>query len=276
MKGKKFRDPLAWIGIGFMVLLVLFAIFGPMIPTRDGFDPVEGRVAAPHLPPGTQYAPLGTDEIGRSFLQRLAYGARISLYVGLAVQGISLVVGVFVGVIGTFAKRWIAEPLMRFTDGMFAFPDLLFAILIIGIVGANTNSVIFALSISGWPSIARITKTQLASLREREFAVAAQASGASTAYLVIKHLLPQMTGILLAITMVSLAGTILSESTLSFLGIGVQSPTPSWGKMVNEARGQMNSNPIELVWPCAMLSLTVFAISFIGDGLRAYFDPKSN
>jgi ABC-type dipeptide/oligopeptide/nickel transport system permease subunit len=276
MKGRRLRDPLVWFGIVFMVGLVLFAIFGPMIPTNGKANPVFDDIGSPHLAPGSEYALLGTDEIGRSFLQRLAYGARISLLIGFTVQLVNLTVGVLMGVLGTFAPKWLRLPILRFTDGMFAFPDILLAILIIGVLGPGILPVVVALSITSWPSIARISRTQLTSLKEREYVVAAKASGASTAYLVLKHMIPQMTGILLAVSMIDLAGTILAESTLSFLGIGVQAPNPSWGGMVNNARLQMNSNPIELLWPCAILSLTVFAMNFIGDGLRAYFDPKSS
>jgi ABC-type dipeptide/oligopeptide/nickel transport system permease subunit len=165
---------------------------------------------------------------------------------------------------------------MRLTDGMFAFPDILLAILVIGALDRGFIPVIVALSVSGWPAMARLTRNQLVSLKEREFVVAAKAAGASTPYLIFKHLLPQMSGILLAVTMIDLAGSILAESTLSFLGIGVQTPTPSWGGMINNARLQMNSNPLELLPPCAILSLTVFSLNFIGDGLRNYFDPNSS
>ena len=259
-----------------MVLLVLLAVIGPYIPIPGAKDPVNDVIAKTHLGYGTPHAILGTDEIGRSFLQRIAYGARISLTIGFIVQAINLTMGVMVGVISAFAPKWIAVPLMRLTDGMFAFPDILLAILIIGILGPGILPVVVALSITGWPSIARLTKTQLATIKEREFVVAAKAAGAPTWYLVVKHLLPQMSGILLAVSMIELAGTILAESTLSFLGIGVQPPTPSWGGLINNARGQLNSNPTELIAPCLILSLTVFALNFIGDGLRAYFDPKSS
>lgn len=275
MRKKKLKDPLVWGGIIFMVLLVLFAVFGPMISTGTK-EPVYDPVGSPHMPYGSAHALLGTDEIGRSFLQRIAYGARVSLLIGFTVQLINLSFGVFMGVVSSFAPRWIAVPVMRITDGMFAFPDILLAILIIGIMGPGWFPVIVALSITGWPSVARLTKTQLATIKEREFVVAAKAAGAPTSYLVMKHLLPQMSGILLAVTMIDLAGTILAESTLSFLGIGVQMPMPSWGGLINNARVQLNSNPMEIVAPCVVLSLTVFALNFIGDGLRAYFDPKSS
>ena len=275
MRKKKLKDPLVWAGILFMVFLVLFAIFGPMIPT-GAKEPVYDPIGSPHQAYGSAHALLGTDELGRSFLQRIAYGARVSLLIGFTVQLINLSFGVFIGVVSTFAPKWIAVPVMRLTDGMFAFPDILLAILIIGILGPGWVPVIVALSVTGWPSVARLTKTQLASIKEREFVVAARAAGAPTSYLVMKHLLPQMSGILLAVSMIDLAGTILAESTLSFLGIGVQLPTPSWGGLINNARVQLNSFPTEIIAPCLVLSLTVFALNFIGDGLRAYFDPKSS
>lgn len=287
---KKRKDIFLWIGIGYLVALVVFAIIGPSI-FKGTFD----VVGSPHQGAGAPDALIGTDNIGRSFLPRLAYGARISLGVGLAVQFLSLIVGITVGVLGEFAPKWISVPLMRLTDGMFAFPDILLAILLIGVTrqswvadGGSAGGggllavlpdgllpVIVALSITAWPTIARLTKTQIASLKDREFVVAARASGASVPYIVIKHLLPQMTGVLLAVSMIDLAGTILAESTLSFLGIGVQPPSPSWGSMINDARSNMNSYPIELLWPCLILSLTIFALNFVGDGLRNLADPKS-
>ena len=259
-----------------MVFLFLLAVFGPMIPTDGKSNPVLDPVGSPHMAYRSHYAFLGSDEIGRSFFQRIAYGARISLFIGFVVQTINLTLGVVIGVVSAFAPKWIAVPIMRMTDGMFAFPDILLAILIIGILGPGILPVVVALSITGWPSVARLTKTQLATIKEREFAVAAKAAGAPTWYLVVKHLLPQMSGILLAVSMIDLAGTILAESTLSFLGIGVQMPTPSWGGLINNARVQLNSYPMEIIAPCLILSLTVFSLNFIGDGLRAYFDPKSS
>jgi ABC-type dipeptide/oligopeptide/nickel transport system permease subunit len=158
---------------------------------------------------------------------------------------------------------------------MFAFPDILLAILIVAVVGLGILPVIAALAVTSWPSIARLVSTQVATLKDREYVVAAKAAGAPTGYLVVKHILPQLSGLLLAYSMIELAGTILAESTLSFLGIGVQEPDPSWGNMINTARINMNSHPVMLIWPCLFLSATIFALNFVGDGLRAYFDPKS-
>jgi ABC-type dipeptide/oligopeptide/nickel transport system permease subunit len=251
-----------------MALLLIFAIVGPVV--RYKYD---APVGFPHLKPNAQFW-LGTDELGRDVVARLAYGARISLFVGFVVQAISLVLGVTVGVLGIYSKKWISTPLLRLTDGMFAFPDILLAILIIGVWSAGVIPVIVALSITAWPAVARLVYTQVASLKDREFVVASKALGGSTFHVVTRHVLPQLWGILLAVSMVEVAGTILAESTLSFLGIGVQPPEPSWGSMINNARLNMNSHPVELIWPCLLLSCTIFALNFVGDGLRNYFDPK--
>jgi len=240
------------------MLFILFVVFLAV------FEPISARY------------PFGTDEIGRDVLARVAGGARFSLMVALVVQLISLSVGVSMGVIGVFAPPAVSSPLMRFTDGMFAFPDILLAMLIVGIRGPGFESVIVALSVTSWPSITRLVKTQMASLKDREYVVAARAGGASTAYLVTRHILPQLVGILLAVSIVDMAGTILAESTLSFLGIGIQSPNPSWGSMIDHFRSDMNSHPLALVWPCLVLSSTIFALNFVGDGMRSVLDPKSD
>ncbi len=284
------KDPLYLFGVTFLALLLIFATVGPSIrnamirpPKEANFYSVYDPVARPHEDAGGKYI-LGTDEQGRDVLSRLAAGAKISLTVGFVVEIIALTVGITVGVLGVFAPKWLSMLLMRFTDGMFAFPDILLAVLIIGTIPPNKMAtlplgkllpVIIALSITSWPSIARLVKGQVATLKDREFVVGAKASGASTFYLVTRHILPQLTGILLAVSMIDIAGTILAESTLSFLGIGVQAPEPSWGSMINSAREDMSSHPIALVWPCLILSLTIFSLNFVGDGLRAAFDPKS-
>ena len=265
----KKRDPFLYAGMIYLAALVVFALIVPVL--RYKYDQVAGR---PYEPFSSKFW-LGTDELGRDEVARLAYGARISLFVGLTVQAISLVLGITVGVVGIYAKKWISVPLLRLTDGMFAFPDILLAILIIGVWRPGLVPVIVALAITAWPAFARLVYTQVASLKDREFAVAAQAAGGSTFYVVTRHILPQLWGILMAVSMVEVAATILAESTLSFLGIGVQPPTPSWGSMIETARETIASHPVLLIPPCLILSLTIFALNFVGDGLRAYFDPKN-
>lgn len=266
---KRRGDVLFWFGVGYLILLLIFAVTMPW--ARHHYLEAKGQ---PNLGPNAIYW-LGTDEQGRDIVARLAYGALISLQVGFTVQILSLATGILVGVLGVFAPRWVAVPLMRLTDGMFAFPDILLAILIIGVWQTGLLPVIVALAITAWPSVARLVFTQVASLKDREFFVASKALGARAPYLVFRHILPHLWGVLMAVSMIELAGTILAESALSFLGIGVQAPTPSWGSMINNARSDMNSNPLNLLWPCLILSLTIFALNFVGDGVRAMLDPKS-
>ncbi|MBA4292785.1 peptide ABC transporter permease [bacterium] len=270
MKRKSGLSPLFWIGVGYLVLLVIFAIVGPNM--RHPFDV---KVGGPFLYPSDQFW-FGTDEQGRDIFARLAYGARTSLVIGLVVQSIAVTVGLIVGVASVYAPKWISIPIQRFTDGMFAFPDLLLAIMIVGVFQMGVGPVIIGLSFTAWPAMARLVKNQIATLKDREFVVAAQAMGAKTPYLVIKHILPHLWGVILAVMMVDVAATILAESTLSFLGIGVQPPEPSWGQMIAVGNLNKNSYPLMLLWPCLILSLTIFALNFVGDGLRALVDPKKN
>ena len=218
---------------------------------------------------------LGTDANSRDVFARLAYGARMSLLIAFSVQIIALVVGIVMGTVGVFGPKWISIPVLRLTDGMFAFPDILLALLIVGIWNKRFEAMIIALSITAWPAVARLVRTVIASLKDREYVTASRALGASTGYLVVKHILPHLWGILLAVAMIDVAAVILAESALSFLGIGIQDPTPSWGGMIEAGRVNMNSHPIMLLWPCLVLSITIFALNFVGDGLRTLADPKS-
>jgi ABC-type dipeptide/oligopeptide/nickel transport system permease subunit len=290
MKRRRF-DPLMFFGATYLFLLLVFAIFGPLVrtaqladPARPNFSSVYSRIGKPFENPSPK-APLGTDELGRDVVARLAQGARISLTVGFLVQILSLVAGMFMGILGVYGTKWLSGLSQRLTDAMFAFPDMLLAILIVSVVRTEQLDffgpigkmmpVIVALSVTGWPSVARLVRTYVASVKDREFVIAAKASGASTTYLALKHVLPQLTGILMAVSMIEVAGTILAESTLSFIGIGIQAPDPSWGSMINTARTNLSSHPIGLLWPCLLLSLAVMALNFVGDYLRTALDPRN-
>ncbi len=289
----------------FLVALVAFAAFGPMVrtaqlrdPADKTFDAVFTPIGKPFLPSGAKgdapgTAILGTDDIGRDELARLMQGARVSLVVGVTVQVLALVFGMLMGVLGVFAPKWLRVLALRLTDVMFAFPDILLAILLVAALSPQTLAkipflkgwpdewigilpVVAALGITAWPSIARLVRVQVASVKDREFVIAARAAGASTPYLVVKHILPQVLPLILAVSMVEMAGTVLAESALSFIGIGVQAPNPSWGNMINNARsGDITAHIPLLLYPCVLLSLTIFALNFVGDGLQALFDPKA-
>jgi ABC-type dipeptide/oligopeptide/nickel transport system permease subunit len=293
----KGRYLLLWAGIVYLVVLVAISFIAPTwqdpigrVPEMMVKDPISGQMVkrSTFLPASDKHW-LGTDEGGRDEFVRLAKGGQTSLIIGFMVELVTLIVGIAIAVFGTYAPKWIAYALMRLTDAMFAFPDILLAILLIGVLKGREFApgiwadlfaqgyipVIVALSITAWPGLTRIVRGQLASLKDREFVVAAKANGASTTYIVMKHILPQLWGLLLAIAMVDLAGVILAESTLSFIGIGIEAPHPSWGNMIDKARQDMNSHPALLFWPCLVLSLTIFALNFVGDGLRTLTDPKT-
>ncbi len=270
-----------WIGVVFLITLVLFAVFGPSF--RHPYGDILGN---PHQPMSWEFW-CGTDEQGRDVFSRLAAGARYSLCIGLFVQSIALSIGVLMGVLAVYAHRFVGQVIMRLTDAMFAFPDLIFAFLIIGIWDGPTSSdgwfsmndgvlpVIVALSISAWPGTTRLVRSLLVSLKDQEFIVATRALGAPTVYVILRHALPQMVPLLLTDSMIDLARTIMAESTLNFLGIGIKPPEPSWGIMINNARQDMNSHPIQLFWPCMILSATIFSLNFVGDGLRSLLDPRN-
>lgn len=275
------RNWLFYIGVAFLVLICLFAVFGPM-----RYD-VTAQVGDKLLPPSEKFW-LGTDHLGRDIFSRLAFGARLSLLIGVAVQAVAICIGLMVGTTAGYGPRWANVLLMRFTDAMFAFPDILLAILVMGLVRASKESVfaglppllsgvlpVFAaLAVVGWPTMARLVRNQVISLKEQEFVTASRVLGAGHGHVVFKHILPHIWGLILAVAMVGMAMVILAEGALSFLGIGVPPPYPSWGSMINDARQYMAAYPTLLLWPCLALSLTILALNFVGDGLRDRFDPK--
>lgn len=276
------KNWLFYLGVAYLVFLVLFAILGPM-----RYD-VTARVGEKMLPPSGDFW-LGTDHLGRDIFSRLAYGARMSLIIGISVQAVAILVGMLIGTAAGYGPRWVNVLLMRFTDAMFAFPDILLAILVMSLVRASKDNfvtglpplvsavlpVLAALAVVGWPTMARLIRNQVLSLKEQEFVMASRVLGAGHSHVVFKHILPHLWGLILAVAMVSMAMVILAEGALSFLGIGVPPPLPSWGSMINDARQYMAAYPALLLWPCLALSITILALNFVGDGLRDRFDPKS-
>lgn len=262
------RRWLFWSAVTYLGLLGILATFGPTFRydfLKPSPTPFEG-FSATHW--------FGTDDLGRDVFARLAYGARMSLLVGICVQALALLIGISVGLVGSFGPKTLRQPILRLTDAMFAFPDILLAILIIGLWGRGLFPVIAALAVTSWPAVARLVVTQSASLKEREYVTATLAMGASMGYTVVRHVLPHLWRIVLSVSMIDMAGNILAESALSFLGIGIQSPYPSWGSMIKVARDNLESQPIMLLWPCLILSVTIFALNIVGDGLSARLDPK--
>jgi ABC-type dipeptide/oligopeptide/nickel transport system permease subunit len=251
----------AAIVLAFMILAAVAA------PVLTPYSYEQQNVAKRLLPPGPRHW-LGTDNFGRDTATRLAYGGRVSLGIGFSVVLATVAAGTLVGLLAGLRGGWVDTLLMRFTDGLFAFPDILLAILIIGVAGPGIVTVVVALTAVGWPAMARLVRGQTLGLKEALFVRAAVASGASERHIVTRHLLPHLVGVILAAATVDMAGVILAESALSFLGIGVRPPTPSWGALISTGREFMRTNWLLVFLPCTALSLTVISLNLLGDALK--------
>ena len=271
------RNPVAAIGLTVLVTLAIVAVLAPLIAPY-AYDAQDRSYATLPAPPDSRHR-LGTDNLGQDMLSRLIYGARVSMTVGLVVEMIELLIGLTLGVLAAFKGGWCDTVLMRVTDAMFAFPDLLFAILLMGVFRPTTATgslltVFIALALVNWPSMARLVRGQALALRDREYVVAARAMGVSDRAIIWRHLLPNMVSPIIVAATVDIANVILAEATLSFLGIGIQPPFPSWGRMISDGLGFLRSSPMQVFWPAAMLGLTVLSLNFVGDALRDVLDPR--
>jgi peptide/nickel transport system permease protein len=264
---------LAIIGFVIVGVLVVVAIAAPVLATHDvGATDLLHRYDAP----SAQHW-LGTDATGRDIFSRVIFGARISLRVGIVVVTVSAVVGTIIGALAGYYGGWVDRFVAGYLFNIFlAFPGLLLAIAMVAFLGAGINKLIFALSIIGWVGYARVIRAQVLKVREYDFVQAARALGASDARLLFRHILPNAIQPLIVQASLGMAGAVLSEATLSFLGLGVPPPSPSWGVMLEEARdlSTLQAAPHALLVPGIAIALTVLAFNFIGDGLRDYLDPR--
>ena len=262
-----------WLNMlaAFLVGLVFFcAILGPAIVP---YDPIAMDLKLRLQPPSIDHF-FGTDEFGRDIFSRVIVGARISVLVAAMVLSVASVVGFLVGAIAGLLGGWLDEVLMRITDLFLAFPGLILAMAIAATLGPSLENTMIALSVVYWPWYARLVRSQVLSLREREFIVAAQSIGAGTGRLLLRHLLPNVVPILITQITVDVGYVILSTSGLSFLGLGAQPPTPEWGLMITTGRNFMRESPWLITFPGLALAITVLGFNLLGDGLRDYLDPK--
>lgn len=266
------RLPSAFSLLPAAIILLLFAA-ALLAPYIAPYHYAQQNLDLRQLPPGPRHW-LGTDELGRDILSRLLYGARVSLTVALVVEGVELLFGATLGMLAGYFGGKLDSAIMRLTDMMFAFPDILLAILITSILGPSLFNVFLALALVGWPGMVRLVRGQVLRLREEEFIHAARAMGASHARILLRHLLPNVLGTMVVAATVGMGWVILAESTLSFLGIGVQPPFPSWGSMIHDAWLFRRANPMMTFWPAATLALAVIAFNFLGDSLRDWLDPR--
>lgn len=264
------RNRVALVSLCFIVLMCLLAIFVPILSpyTYDGMD-----TSALNQLPSLQHW-FGTDKFGRDIFVRVMYGARISLSVGFAAAGINLVIGVIYGGIAGYVGGKVDLIMMRVVDMIYSIPSLLYIILIMLVFGSNMFSVLLGICVSSWVGMARLVRTQVMSLKEQEFSLAAAVMGAGRSRILFKHLIINSIGpIIVSLTMM-VPSAIFQESFLGFVGIGISAPMSSWGTLANEARMVLNSYPIQILWPVLSICLTMLALNFLGDGLGEALDPK--
>lgn len=264
------RNRAAMGGLVYLTLLVLAAIAAPLLTPYSPYTPDFTTALQPPLPEH----PLGTDELGRDLIARLLFGARVSLAVGLVVQTISISFGALVGLTAGYFSGIVDTVLMRLVDIMYAFPNFLFAVFMVSFLDPSPLSIILVLSTVGWPFPARLIRGQVLSLRKWEFVEAARVVGAPNWRIMIRHILPNTLSPLIVQFTIGIAGVIMAEAGLSFLGIGIRPPHPTWGGMIAKGRQYFRTFPHLALYPSILLGLTVLAFNFLGDGLRDALDPR--
>jgi peptide/nickel transport system permease protein len=263
---------LATSGALLVAVFVVCAVFAPWIAPQDpAHIDLANRLMAPSA---THW--FGTDELGRDVLSRVIYGARISMLVGgcvvFASLSLGLIFGSIAGYYGGITDRFLNVIVM---NAFMSFPGILLAIAFVAFLGPGIFNLIFALSLGGWVGYARLVRAQVLAVREREFVEAARALGASDSRIIIRHILPNIIQPVIVQAAIGMAGAILAEATMSFLGLGVPPPTASWGTMLNDARSHLFDSPHLVLFPAGAVMLAVLSFNFIGDGLRDYLDPRS-
>jgi len=245
--------------------LVILAIVGPTLAPFDPTAPVSPRLAEP-TPPGAPFY-LGTDDLGRDVLSRLLYGARISLLVGLVAMVVTMAIGTTVGLAAGYFGGVVDTVLMRCTDVMLAFPGLLLAVALVAVMRPSVWTIFIVIGLVSWTGVARVVRSEALSLRERDFVIAARAMGATHGRIVFRHILPNVVPTLIVIAALSTSGTILLDAGLSFLGIGVPPPTPTWGRMIQEASTYYRVAPWLMAFPGLAVLYAVLAFNLIAYGL---------
>jgi peptide/nickel transport system permease protein len=266
------HNPLATAGAMLIALFVLCAIFSPWIAHQD---PAHLNLAARLSPPSHAHW-FGTDELGRDIFSRVVYGARISMLVGISVVAGSLLLGIIFGSIaGYYGGRVDRFFNIIVMNAFLSFPGILLAIAFVAFLGPGLINLILALVIGGWVGYARLVRAQVLAVREREFVEAARALGASDWRIIVRHILPNIIQPVIVQAAIGMAGAVLAEATMSFLGLGVPPPTASWGSMLNDGRSHLFDAPHLVLFPAVAVMLAVLSFNFIGDALRDYLDPRS-
>ncbi len=264
------KNKLAFAGGVILLLLAIVAVCAPWIASHD---PLQVNLPDALLPPSAAY-PFGTDQLGRDVLSRLMYGARISLLIGFIAVGIEVMVGMVIGAVAGFYGGWVDACLMRFVDTMLAIPTIFLLLAIIALIGPSIHLIMVVIGLTGWMGVARLVRAEILSLKEREFVLAARVLGASSWRLVTKHLLPNAMAPVLVSATLGVGGAILAESALSYLGLGVQPPMPSWGNILNEGRIALGVAWWLTLSPGLCILFTVLAFNLLGEGIRQWLSRQ--
>ncbi len=265
------RNPLALGGLIFLIIMIVLAIVVPEVsPYQFDSQDLANRNALPSL----QHL-FGTDKLGRDIFVRVMYGARVSLSIGFATAAINLVIGILYGGISGYVGGRVDMVMMRIVDIIYAVPSLIYVVLILLVFGDSIGSMMLAICLTSWIGMARQVRAQIMSLKEMEFSLAARVIGASNSRILIRHLVINALGpIIVSLTMM-VPGAIFTEASLSFVGIGLNPAIPSWGKLANDCRQLIFTQPLQIIWPVGAISLTILALNFVGDGIGEAFQART-
>lgn len=264
------RNRLALVGLILLAVLVCAAVFGPMLSPY----PYDGMDAMSRNQSSTAAHWFGTDQMGRDILTRVLYGARVSLLVGFASTALNLLIGVLYGSIAGYVGGRVDMVMMRIVDVIYAVPAMIYMILLMLIFGSNIYSVMLGICVNGWINMARIVRSQVMSLKEQEFSVAAFVIGASRRRILFRHLLLNSLGPIIVTVTLMIPQAIFTEAFLSFIGIGISAPMASLGTLAQDAKMLMNVYPMQMVWPVLVICIVIFSLNFIGEGLETALNPR--
>lgn len=261
------------MAIGSFIVLVLIALVATFAPVIAPYDPYAQDLTLINQPPSAEHW-FGTDDVGRDLFSRVVYGTRISMLVGVVCEAICVPIGVILGALAGYFGGWIDAVISRIIEIFASFPTILFAIAVMFILGPGIMNIFIAIGIIGWTGLARMIRGQIMQLKEKEFIEAARASGASNMKIIFRHLIPNCLSTIIVVITLDIPGDIMLESTLSFVGLGVQPPDPSWGSMISEGRKFIRQNVWYSFFPGLAIMLVVLAFNTLGDGVRDALDPK--
>jgi len=264
------QNPLALFGGLVVLLLFAIALAAPLLPIRDPYSIDAGAV----MEPPSLAHPFGTDELGRDVFSRVIYGSRISLWVGFVSVGIAIAIGTFLGSLAGYYGRWVDGLIMRFVDVMLCFPTFFLILAVIAFLEPSIGTIMAIIGLTGWMGVCRLVRAEFLSLKERDFVQSARALGVGHFRIIVRHILPNSLTPVMVAAILGIAGAILTESALSFLGIGVQPPTPSWGNILTSGKDN-----IQIAWwlslfPGLAILVTVLSYNLLGEGLREALDPR--